>query len=246
MEFNTFITIFVVLSLSYMIGSFPSSIFVSKVFYKVDIRNYGSGNAGGTNVGRVLGKKAGITVMAMDILKMVIAVYATFFFVNYIDVIRENIYSFNFLNKEHYIFYPCLSALGVTIGHSYTMFADFKGGKAFASFAGFILCTNYILLLVGLITFFVTLKLKKIVSLSSIMTATIASFVTIVLCIFTYLIPNISTYLGGIYFSKNNYFAPDLIYTITVVFLAAFLIFRHRANIVRLIKHTEPVTRFKK
>ena len=65
------------LLIGYFLGSIPFALVIGKVFYKTDIRNYGSKNLGGSNAGRVLGKKAGLAVMTMDVLKVIIAIFIT-------------------------------------------------------------------------------------------------------------------------------------------------------------------------
>lgn len=126
------------LVIGYLLGSIPFALVIGKVFYKTDVRNFGSGNLGGTNAGRVLGAKAGIAVIACDILKVVIAIAVS-----------------SLISPSTSIW----TGLAAAIGHCYPVFAHFKGGKAVATMFGFLLATsfftfqNILYLLVPLIAF---------------------------------------------------------------------------------------------
>ena len=139
---------------AYLIGSIPSALWIGKLFYKTDIREHGSGNLGGTNTFRVLGKKAGFIVTLMDILKGTAATALVLLPV-FEDVT---------------IHVLILGAVAV-VGHMIPIFAGFRGGKAVATSAGVILGYNWILFLVLLAVFFIALKIWKMVSLASIVIA---------------------------------------------------------------------------
>ncbi len=144
----------------YLLGSIPFALVIGKVFYKTDLRQHGSGNPGGTNAGRVLGKKAGVTVIALDALKVVLAI-----------------------GVSSLVSAPAalLSGLACCIGHCYPVFAHFKGGKAVATMFGFLLgisifvFQNAFYFICPLIMFFVMLYLYKWVSLASISAALCSS-----------------------------------------------------------------------
>ncbi|MPR75148.1 glycerol-3-phosphate 1-O-acyltransferase, partial [Listeria monocytogenes] len=136
--------------LAYVIGSIPSGLWIGKIFYKKDIRDFGSGNLGATNSFRVLGIKAGSIVTVMDILKGTVATLLPFFFQ---------------LNVDHHFW--LLTGAFAIIGHSFPLFAGFRGGKAVATSAGVILAYAPLLFVAALVVFLVTLKLSKYVSLSS-------------------------------------------------------------------------------
>ena len=106
------IEIFAAILIGYFIGSIPLALVIGKVFYKTDIRQHGSGNLGGGNAGRVLGKKAGLAVMPMDILKVTLAVFMTSFFENR-DIAM------------------IVAGLAAAAGHCFPIFAKFKGGKEY-------------------------------------------------------------------------------------------------------------------
>jgi glycerol-3-phosphate acyltransferase PlsY len=144
-----------ILILAYLFGSIPWALVIGKVFYKTDIRNHGSGNLGGSNAGRVLGKKAGVSVIALDALKALLSVVLA-----------------KVMNMSDTI--CVLAGLMCCVGHCFPIFANFKGGKAVATTVGFVIGISVlithefmIMSLIPIITFFVVLKTTKYVSLSS-------------------------------------------------------------------------------
>lgn len=149
--------------LGYLIGSIPWALIIGKLFYQTDIRQHGSGNLGGSNAGRVLGKKAGIIVTLLDALKAFFVMWICYFF-----------------SKESIVY----AGLAVCIGHCFPIFAHFKGGKAVASTMGYYLGISIFLthdifwqFFFLIILFFISLYLSKMVSLSSI----IATFAAIIM-----------------------------------------------------------------
>ncbi|MTV20484.1 glycerol-3-phosphate 1-O-acyltransferase PlsY [Staphylococcus delphini] len=136
---------------SYLIGSIPSGYLIGKIFFKKDIRKYGSGNMGATNSFRVLGKPAGFAVTFFDIFKGFIVVFLSVLF-----------------NVE---IHGLLVGIFAILGHVYPIYLKFRGGKAVATSAGVMLAVNPILLLILAAIFFAILKLTKYVSLSSIIAA---------------------------------------------------------------------------
>lgn len=142
--------IFLTLMMAYLLGSIPSALWVGKIFYGTDVRQHGSGNLGATNTFRVLGKKAGIAVTLLDILKGTAAVLLPLlpFF------------------KEASV-HPLLLGVVAVLGHIFPIFAKFKGGKAVATSGGVLLGYNWPIFLLVLLTFLIALKLTKMVSLSS-------------------------------------------------------------------------------
>ncbi|MEI5988570.1 glycerol-3-phosphate acyltransferase [Enterococcus termitis] len=113
---------FVLLIIAYLLGSIPSGVWVGKLFFKKDLRQFGSGNTGTTNTFRVLGKKAGVAVLLMDILKGTLATSLPLLFS---------------LNVN-----PLVFGVVAVLGHTFPVFANFKGGKAVATSAGMILAYN--------------------------------------------------------------------------------------------------------
>lgn len=143
------------LLLAYLLGSIPSSVWIGRVFFDVDVRDYGSGNAGATNTMRVLGPRAGLSVLIMDALKGFAAVKLAFLFPAYAGNIE------------------LMVMLGVcaVIGHIFPVFAQFNGGKGIATLLGMIIAVHAGAALMAIATFAVFFLSFRIVSLSSILAA---------------------------------------------------------------------------
>lgn len=152
------IKLMAVIVLGYLLGSIPFALVIGKVFYKTDIRNYGSGNLGGGNAGRVLGKKAGLAVMALDLLKVTFAVFLA-----------------TLLGGKE--FFLIVAGLSAAAGHCYPVFAHFKGGKAVATMYGFLLGMALFggyrlwIFIFPLVVFLIVLYMWKIIALASILSA---------------------------------------------------------------------------
>jgi len=147
------------LIVAYLLGSIPTAVWLGQAFYGIDVREYGSGNAGATNTFRVLGKKAGIAVMLIDIFKGYTATKLAYFIG--LSVTGPN-NSIQFVNYE--------LALGViaVMGHLFPIFAGFRGGKGVATLFGMILAVNFPAAMLCVLVFVVVLLITKYVSLSSI------------------------------------------------------------------------------
>ncbi|WP_050614908.1 glycerol-3-phosphate 1-O-acyltransferase PlsY [Bacillus testis] len=144
-------TIFFIIILAYLLGSIPSGLWIGKLFYGKDIRQHGSGNLGGTNTFRTLGKTAGFTVTIMDILKGTLAALLPYLL--------------------HIDLHPLIPGIAAVFGHMYPIFAGFRGGKAVATSAGVVLGYAPVIFLILFVTFFLALYLSKYVSLSSMISA---------------------------------------------------------------------------
>lgn len=146
--------ILVFIILAYLIGSIPTAVWLGKHFYNVDVREFGSGNAGATNTFRVLGKKAGIPVLIIDILKGSLAVALAYFS-------NLTTHSNDFINLQ--------LGLGVAalLGHIFPVFAGFRGGKGVATILGIVICILPLASVLSLTVFLTVLFSSKIVSLSS-------------------------------------------------------------------------------
>ena len=145
--------------IAYLIGSIPTALIISKRFFGIDIRDYGSGNMGATNTFRVLGSKYGTMVMAIDILKGIAAV-ALFSFIPY--------YHHNELERTNFMLGLGLAAV---IGHIFPIFAGFRGGKGVATLFGMVLAVQPIIAVSCIGVFLLVLYLTRYVSLSSILAA---------------------------------------------------------------------------
>ena len=153
MKYITFI-------IAYLLGSIPTAIWISKLLYKKDIRNYGSGNAGSTNMYRVFGFKAGFITQIVDIAKGFIAT-------------KLPIWFWNDITQEHKTYILLAHGIIAVIGHVYPVFAKFKGGKGINTLLGMMLAIEPIASLVGVIVFIIVLLISKYVSLAS-MTAVLS------------------------------------------------------------------------
>lgn len=142
---------------AYLIGSIPSALWIGKIFYKTDIRQHGSGNLGTTNTFRVLGKKPGIAVLLIDILKGTAAVLLPL-----LPLFADS------------TVHPLILGVIAAAGHMFPIFASFRGGKAVATSGGVILGYHLPLFLILIIVFVIALKLTKMVSLSSMIVSAVA------------------------------------------------------------------------
>lgn len=156
--------------LAYLIGSIPSSVWVSKHFFDIDIRDYGSGNAGATNTYRVLGPKWGTFVMVMDMLKGIIAVKLALLLPEYAD---------NEVNLQNL---QTGLGLAAVIGHIFPIWAEFRGGKGVATLFGLVLGISPWTALGCVGIFILVLYLTRFVSLSSILAS--LAFPVFILVIF--------------------------------------------------------------
>jgi glycerol-3-phosphate acyltransferase PlsY len=147
------------ISLAYLIGSIPTALIISKRFFGIDIREYGSGNMGATNTFRVLGSKYGTIVMVVDILKGVVA-SSLYEFLPF--------YGGNELQRTNFIIGLGMAAV---IGHIFPIFANFKGGKGVATLFGMVLALQPVVALSCVGVFIFVLYLTRYVSLSSILAA---------------------------------------------------------------------------
>lgn len=200
--------------IGYVFGLFQTGYIYGKI-KNVDIRNYGSGNAGTTNAMRVLGKKAGIITYIGDTLKAILAGVAMRIICYYAFSIHED--SFIFLIVLY-------TGLGVVLGHNFPFYMGFKGGKGIAASSGVILAlADWKLIILGFCTFTIIALISKYVSLASIIMMT-GFFVEMLIFGIFKLIP------------VDGHFPEILIITFIISCLA---VFRHKANIVRLINGTE-------
>jgi acyl phosphate:glycerol-3-phosphate acyltransferase len=159
-----------IIFLAYLIGSVPSSVWVSKYFFGIDIREYGSGNAGATNTFRVLGSKWGTIVMIADMFKGFAAVKLVYLLSFYIDhdVARTNL--------------QIGLGLGAVLGHIFPIWADFRGGKGVATLFGLVLGISPWTALSCTGVFLLVLYVTRFVSLSSILAS--VAFPVFILIIF--------------------------------------------------------------
>lgn len=210
----TYLYIFLLMLLSYFLGSIPSGLIIGKVFKNVDIRQYGSKNTGATNAIRVLGFKYGIWAFVFDSLKGALVILLVF-------IINDpSLY----LVSDYEINISSLYGAAAVLGHVFPIYINFKGGKAVATSAGMIFAIEP-WVAVGVIVFFLVMFLiTRYVSLSSTTAASAVLVYFIIRVFIEHELFNLSTRI------------MDLV----VVSLLATLIFiRHKANYKRLKLGTE-------
>lgn len=215
----------IVLLLSYIVGSIPTSIIATKIADVGDIRKFGSGNAGGTNVVRMLGWKIGVSVILFDLFKGTLATY-------YIPQIfwDPSILPFNnYTPFQDFTVVQILCGVAAIFGHIWTLFASFKGGKGVATGAGMVLGLAPVEFVVAMGVFALVFVAWRYVSLGSIFAA-MAIPVTM--------------------FVRENLFKVDIPGYHTLVYftiaISLLITYTHRENIKRLLAGTEnKLTHFK-
>lgn len=195
------------LLLSYIVGSIPFSIIAGKM-NGIDIRQHGSGNAGGTNTFRVLGWKAGAIVTVLDIYKGFVASW----------YIASTVFIGESQLQVEYI--QILCGFAAIIGHIFTIFARFKGGKGVATAAGMMIGLYPETMGIALLIFVIVLMSFKIVSLSSMITALS--------------IPILLSY-SDILFNKQT---SDTLFYFSLI-IAVLIVYTHKSNIKRMLNGTE-------
>lgn len=146
---------------AYLLGSIPSAVWVGKAWYNIDVREHGSKNAGATNTFRVLGKKPGIVVLSIDIIKGALATFLPVIVLN--STLR--------IENEHIIQIQILAAVFAVVGHVFPIFAQFKGGKGVATSLGVIIGLQPLAALVCVVLFLIVFILFQFVSLGAIVAA---------------------------------------------------------------------------
>lgn len=202
--------------ISYLLGSINTSIIVSRLAMNKDIRDYGSGNAGFTNAVRSMGLKRGLIVLFGDVGKCALAI-----------LIGQLIYSGNmsFINGAEG---RLIAGAFVFLGHIYPLYFKFRGGKGVLTFGTTIAMFDWRIFLVAFAVFLIISLTTKYVSLASICGSLTVPVMVLLL-------------------SKTGLSDIDMAlgYTAVAAFMSFIIVFKHRANIARLIKHTERKFSFK-
>ncbi len=201
------LSLIAILVLSYLAGSIPTSIIMSKLTRGIDIRDYGSGNAGATNAIRVLGWKIGIIVIIVDVGKGVLATLL-------ISKLRIDP-----LPLSHNLV-QIIAGISAVLGHIWTIFAGFKGGKGVGTAAGMLFSLYPIAGLVCLCIFAVVLLSGRYVSVASMSAAVSLPIVIVIL----------NRFFNAQISNELFYFA---------IFMALLIVFTHRSNIKRLMQGNE-------
>jgi glycerol-3-phosphate acyltransferase PlsY len=157
MDMSLFIVGIVV---AYLIGSIPTAVWYSKLFFGIDVREFGSGNSGATNSFRVMGKRAGIIVMLIDVLKGFLSTQSAVWFVH-----------MGYIKPEDLIIYQSAFGIAAVLGHIFPVYAKFKGGKGIATLLGMVLSIHVEAALICMLVFTIVLLISKYVSLGSMLAA---------------------------------------------------------------------------
>jgi acyl phosphate:glycerol-3-phosphate acyltransferase len=201
--------IIIALFAAYILGSIPTSYIMGKLIKGIDIRDFGSGNVGATNALRILGTKIGVFTLIIDIGKGFLAV----------NIAR-------FIIHEPTNLIIIFIGLFAIIGHIFTIFLKFKGGKGVATSAGVFIALIPIPVALALVVFVITVWLSKFVSLGSMLAA-------------------LTLFVAELVINILNSFSELEILIFTFI-IALFIIIRHKANIQRLINGNENKISFKK
>lgn len=209
---NIILTI-LMLIIAYFIGAIPNGLIIGKKFKGIDIRDYGSGNIGTTNSIRILGKKLGYFVFFLDVLKGMFVIFIVRFILEPLNVMDS---------KVPYIVYGVFSILG----HAFSIFLKFKGGKSVATSLGVVLILTPVPALSCLVIFVIVLVLTGYVCLCS----TFAAITVVV----------VSWILYGFGFNSGWFLEKVPLYVcIIYTVIALFLIYKHKSNFKRLLNGTE-------
>jgi glycerol-3-phosphate acyltransferase PlsY len=210
------ISLGIIVLLSYIVGSIPTSIILSKASRGIDIREHGSGNAGGTNVARVLGWRAGVFVILIDILKGYAATQLIPKLM-YGPIPFQNVTPF-----EDFTVIQIIAGCAAIIGHIWTAFGSFRGGKGIATAGGVLAGLASIEMLVALGVFIVVFTASRYVSLGSVSAAVSVPLAMLL---------------------RHNVFHAQLQGYNTLIFfsigISLLLVYTHRENIRRLLAGTE-------
>jgi glycerol-3-phosphate acyltransferase PlsY len=208
-------SLLVVAIISYLIGAIPASLWVGKIFKKVDLREHGSGNLGATNTFRILGWKSGVVVVIIDFFKGFVASY-------YVSRIAFEIGNIPTVISgwETGVFLMIMAGLFAVLGHMYSPYAKFKGGKGALTACGMLFAIEPLAISLGLSVFFIILFTTRYVSLASILST------------FSY-----PLFLLLLRYGFGHNIDGSLIVISSIV--AIVIIVKHRSNIERLLSGTE-------
>jgi len=166
-----------ILVLAYLIGSIPSSIWIGRYFYNIDIREHGSRNAGSTNAMRILGWKPGLIILIFDIFK------------GWLAVNLIHLTSYYIPETGDFINFQLLLGMAAIAGHIFPVYVGFRGGKGIATLLGFVLAIDPLTTLICIGVFIITLLVTKYVSLSSMIAG--FSFPVVVIFVFKTTTPSL-------------------------------------------------------
>ena len=196
-------TLLLLIIIAYFLGSIPTGLWIGQRFFGINLREHGSGNTGTTNTFRILGVKAGLATLAVDVLKGTLATLIPFL-IGYTAIS------------------PLVIGFFAVLGHTFPVFAKFKGGKAVATSAGVLLGYSPLYFIFLVLAFVIILYLFSMISLSSISVAIIAVISVLTFPAMHFLLLSYNTFL-----------------VVIVCLLAAIIIYRHKDNIQRIRQKEE-------
>ncbi len=231
-------TLLAILAVSYVIGSIPTSLMAGKMLKGIDIRDFGSGNAGGTNAFRVLGWKPGLIVTLVDIIKGIVAAVGVVAFFK-----LHPIGTFPDINE---VALRLLAGMSAVIGHVFTLFAGFKGGKGVSTAAGMLIGIAPVSMLMVVGIFLLTVYLSRHVSVASMLAAVAFPLIIAIRKYIFELGSGLDYYIR--LFGSQLFFHDSLDYHLMIfgLIVALAIIYTHRGNIRRLISGTESRVTFGK
>jgi len=201
----------IIVIIAYLLGAIPFGLMISRRMAHVDIREHGSGNIGATNVFRTLGARLGLMTAILDLSKAALAVLLAMF------IIGDEVLVAGW-QDIHVQLAQILAAISAMVGHNWSVYIKFKGGKGVACFIGGLLVINWVVALIGMAAGIIIALATRYVSLASMLAAVCVLVALIVLALLAV--------------SAPVYIAYGLL-------AAGLIVFQHRSNIVRLQSGTE-------
>jgi acyl phosphate:glycerol-3-phosphate acyltransferase len=225
------VTLIAILLVSYIVGSIPTSLIAGKILKGIDIRQFGSGNAGGTNAFRVLGWKPGLVVTLIDIVKGIVAAVSVVAFFRH-----HPIGSFPDMND---VALRLVAGMSAVIGHVFTLFAGFRGGKGVSTAAGMLIGIAPVSMLMVIGVFLLTVFISRYVSVASILAAIAFPLIIAIRKYIFELGGGLDYYVR--LFGSSISFHDSLDYHLLIfgLIVALAILYTHRANIKRLFSGTE-------
>ena len=214
----------------FLIGSIPTGVIIGKVFFGKDPREFGSHNSGGTNTGRVLGKKVGILVMVLDIAKCVVVFWSVWAFlrfgpINVLDLFDEG------------ILYCYLAHTAACFGHCFSPWLGWRGGKAVACFMAIFGGSSWFAFIISLIVFFVTFMVvfKKVMSKASILSGGLLTLIAAIFWLVMLIANNSQLFNWAMWnfgFGGGVIFGWEMVIAMAAAYV--LLVIRHSENIKRI------------
>ncbi len=223
---NSWLAVLLTAVSAYLLGSINSAVIVSRVMYKEDVREKGSGNAGATNMLRNYGKAAAAYTTVGDLLKSIIAVLLG----GWLLVTLQMTDTANISIESLRVVGRYMAGMFCVLGHLYPVYFGFRGGKGVMTSLGMIIILDIRVAALCLLTFGIVVVLSRMVSLSSILAVFVAPFLV---------------YLFGTFVDGHSALAVGFC-TFMVAVIASIVIIQHRTNVVRIIKGTENKLSFNK